>query len=163
MIKSMTGYGVGTASNERIKYTVEIKSLNSKFLELNIRLPKTVADKEQPLRGSCAKLIERGKVNLTAVAEYTDPTASAATINPILLEKYYVQLESLARKIGVITDPGRLFEQALGMPEVVAQAEDEIDAEEGGVLLEAFDQAFKAFDRFRKDEGEVLSRELASR
>lgn len=159
----MTGYGVGTASNERIKYTVEIKSLNSKFLELGIRLPKTVADTEQMLRSHCAKRIERGKVNLTAVVEYTDPTAHAATINAILLEKYYLQLESLARKIGVVTDPGRLFEQALSMPEVVAQAEDEIDEEEGQVLWEAFELAFSAFDRFRKDEGEVLSRELAAR
>lgn len=159
----MTGYGAGTATDGKVKYTVELKSLNSKFLELSIRLPKTVADKELQLRGNCAKLIERGKVNLTAVAEYTDQTALAATINTSLLQKYFIQLEALSQELGAVSSPERLFEQALAMPEVIAQAEEEAYEGEGAVLLEAFTHAFEAFDRFRIDEGGVLSRELAGR
>lgn len=82
----MTGYGIGTHDNEKVKYSVEIKSLNSKFLELNIRLPKAVSDKELTLRGECGKLIERGKVNVMVNVEYTDQTAKASNINAALLK-----------------------------------------------------------------------------
>jgi uncharacterized protein (TIGR00255 family) len=163
MIKSMTGYGVGTSSNQRVKYTVEIKSLNSKFLELGIRIPKVVADKELQLRGQCAKLIERGKVNLTAVAEYSDQTANAASINTALLNKYFEQLLAISESVGLQADKQRLFEQALHMPEVISHDEDELDPEEGAVLMEAFNEAYKAFDKFRQDEGEVLSKDLSAR
>lgn len=159
----MTGYGVGTASDANVKYTVEIKSLNSKFLELSVRLPKTVADKELQLRGNCTKLIERGKVNLTAVAEYTDQTALAATINVALLRKYFAELDGAAQKLGARPDREWLFEQSLAMPDVVAQHEEEANPDEAIVLMEAFDRAFVAFDQFRRDEGEVLRKELAAR
>src|SRR5690606_9740170 len=144
MIKSMTGYGVGTASDANVKYTVEIKSLNSKFLELSVRLPKTVADKELQLRGNCTKIIERGKVNLTAVAEYTDQTALAATINVALLRKYFAELDGAAQKLGARPDREWLFEQSLAMPDVVAQHEEEANPDEAIVLMEAFDRAFVA-------------------
>lgn len=159
----MTGYGVGTASDANVKYTVEIKSLNSKFLELSVRLPKTVADKELQLRGNCTKLIERGKVNLTAVTEYTDQTALAATINVALLRKYFAELDGAAQKLGARPDREWLFEQSLAMPDVVAQHEEEANPDEAIVLMEAFDRAFVAFDQFRRDEGEVLRKELAAR
>src|SRR5690606_27295192 len=100
MIKSMTGYGVGSKENEQVKYTVEIKSLNSKFLELSIRLPKVVSDKELTLRCECSKLIERCKVNVMISSEYTDQTAKASTINGDLLKKYYNQLKDMASEVG---------------------------------------------------------------
>src|SRR5690606_14995433 len=96
MIKSMTGYGLGAKDNQQVKYTVEIKSLNSKFLELNLRLPKAFSDKELTLRSECSRLIERGKVNITVSVEYVDQTAAAATINAALLKNYYRQLEAIA-------------------------------------------------------------------
>src|SRR5690606_20461755 len=100
MIKSMTGFGVGTHENAKVKYTVEIKSLNSKFLELGLRLPKVVSDKELTLRAECSKLIERGKVNIAVTAEYADQTAKASTINAELLKKYYTQLKEIAMEVG---------------------------------------------------------------
>ena len=69
MIKSMTGYDIGAKDNQQVKYTVELKSLNSKFLELNLRLPKAFSNKELALRGECSRLIERGKVSLTVTVE----------------------------------------------------------------------------------------------
>ncbi len=86
MIKSMTGYGFGSKDNQKVKYTVEIKSLNSKFLELNLRLPKAFSDKELILRGECTRLIERGKVNVVVNVEYVDQSAASATINAELLK-----------------------------------------------------------------------------
>src|SRR5690606_16350180 len=99
MIKSMTGYGIGTRDNQKVKYTVEIKSLNSKFLELNLRLPKAFSDKELTLRGECSRLIERGKVNIAVGVEYIDQTAGAATINTALLKNYYRQLHAIAEDL----------------------------------------------------------------
>ncbi|GGH11443.1 hypothetical protein GCM10011418_10270 [Sphingobacterium alkalisoli] len=157
----MTGYGVGSKENEQVKYTVEIKSLNSKFLELSIRLPKVVSDKELTLRGECSKLIERGKVNVMISSEYTDQTAKASTINGDLLKKYYTQLQEIAFQVG--DKDASLFGLALNMPEVVTNNEDEVDEEEGKILMEAFHQAIEKFNTFRLDEGKVLKADLESR
>lgn len=157
----MTGYGIGVAENSSVQYTVEIKSLNSKFLELNLRLPKNVADKELWLRGECGKLIERGKVNLTITAEYSDQTAKASTINAELLKKYYVQLQQLSSELR--DSSGGLFELALNMPEVISANEEEVDEEEAQVLTQAFHLAIEQFNQFRSDEGAVLNTDLKNR
>ncbi len=157
----MTGYGVGSHENAKVKYTVEIKSLNSKFLELGIRLPKAVSDKELTLRGECSKLIERGKVNILISSEYADQTAKASSINRELLKKYYNQLKDIAAQLG--EEQKGLFNLALSMPEVIANNEDEVDEEEGKVLLSAFYQAVESFTGFRMDEGKVLKNDLEKR
>ncbi|PVH25797.1 YicC/YloC family endoribonuclease [Sphingobacterium corticibacter] len=161
MIKSMTGYGTGLAENQTVKYTVEIKSLNSKFLELSLRLPKHVSDKELALRAESGKLIERGKVNITVTAEYADQTATSSTINERLFKKYYAQLKELADAVGDEQSP--LLQLALQMPEVVGSNETETDEEEVKVLFEAFHQAIEKFNQFRLDEGNVLSADLQKR
>ena len=158
----MTGYGLAAKENQKVKYTVEIKSLNSKFLELNLRLPKAFSDKELLLRGECSRLIERGKVNITVSVEYVDQTAAAATINAELLKNYYRQLESILNDLD--TDrKSNLFELALNMPEVVTHNEDEADEDEAALLLSAFQAAVKQLNQFRADEGEVLRQDLSSR
>ncbi len=157
----MTGYGVGTQENAKVKYTVEIKSLNSKFLELNIRLPKVVSDKELTLRGECSKLIERGKVNVLISSEYTDQTAKASSINAELLKKYYNQLKDIATEVGEETSS--LFSLALNMPEVISTNDDEVDEEEGKVLMDAFYAAVEKFNTFRADEGNILKVDLEKR
>lgn len=157
----MTGYGVGTHENAKVKYTVEIKSLNSKFLELNIRLPKVVSDKELTLRGECSKLIERGKVNVLISSEYTDQTAKASSINAELLKKYYNQLKDIATEVGEETSS--LFSLALNMPEVISTNDDEVDEEEGKVLMDAFYAAVDKFNTFRADEGNILKVDLEKR
>ncbi|WP_353196745.1 YicC/YloC family endoribonuclease [Parapedobacter defluvii] len=161
MIKSMTGYGCGARDNHKVKYTVEIKSLNSKFLELTLRLPKAFSDKELTLRSECTRLIERGKVNITVTVEYVDQTAAAATINTELLKNYFRQLEAVANELG--TDRGNLFELALNMPEVISHNEEEADEEEAALLLNAFQEAVTQLNEFRKDEGVVLKQDLSTR
>ena len=157
----MTGFGLGAKDNQKVKYIVEIKSLNSKFLELSLRLPKAFSDKELALRSECSRLIERGKVNLSVSVEYVDQTAAAATINTVLLKKYYQQLETLANELG--TDHANLFELALNMPEVVSHEEEAADEEEAALLMGAFREAVAQLHRFRADEGEVLRQDLSVR
>ena len=78
MIKSMTGYGIASFDSGSTKYSVEIKSLNSKFLELSLRLPKIFSEKEFQLRNDCSKQIERGKVNLSINIEQVNAAVKAA-------------------------------------------------------------------------------------
>ena len=157
----MTGFGLGAKDNHKVKYIVEIKSLNSKFLELSLRLPKAFSDKELTLRSECSRLIERGKVNLSISVEYVDQTAGAATINAVLLKKYYQQLVDLADELD--TDRRGIFELALNMPEVVSHNEEEADEEEAALLMDAFQEAVAQLNRFRADEGEVLKQDLSAR
>lgn len=157
----MTGYGIASQENGKVKYTVELKSLNSKFLELNLRLPKTVSDKEFAIRSESSKLLERGKVIITVSVEHVDLTANASDINGELLKKYYRQLKSIAKQLG--EDKTSLFELALNMPEVVTSNDDAIDDEEGKIVMEAFYSAVKLFNSFRLDEGQVLKVDLERR
>ncbi|TYP88827.1 uncharacterized protein (TIGR00255 family) [Sphingobacterium allocomposti] len=157
----MTGYGIGSQENGKVKYTVELKSLNSKFLELNLRLPKAVSDREFAIRSESSKLIERGKVNVTVTVEYVDQTAKASSINTALLKKYYEQLQEIAVQVG--DKNANLLDMALNMPEVVSSNEDVVDEEEGKVLMEAFYRAVDRFNQFRQDEGGILKSDLESR
>lgn len=157
----MTGYGIGSQENGKVKYTVELKSLNSKFLELNLRLPKVVSDKEFALRSESSKLIERGKVNIMVTVEYADQTAKASSINATLLTKYYKQLQEIAFQVG--EKDASLFEMALNMPEVVTSNEDVVDEEEGKVLMDAYYAAIGRFNKFRQDEGQILKGDLETR
>ena len=89
----MTGYGLATNDFANAKYTVEIKSLNSKFLELSLKIPKAFYDKEFLLRNECTRQIERGKVNISINIEYAETTLKTSSINQPLLRHYYAQLK----------------------------------------------------------------------
>src|ERR1700709_2570007 len=100
MLKSMTGYGIAVFDSGNTKYTVEIKSLNSKFLELSLRLPKAFSEKEFQLRNECSKHIERGKVNLSINVEQAGAVVKAAGIDAELLKHYYNQLKAVSQELG---------------------------------------------------------------
>lgn len=157
----MTGFGLGTKESAKAKYTVEIKSLNSKYLELNLKMPKTFSEKELFLRNECTKLIERGKVNITVNVEYADASAKAATIDGGLLKNYYSQLKAIAKELNDPTE--NIFELALNLPEVISYAEEAADEEEWRDLLDTFYLALEKFQQFRSDEGQVLKDDLFKR
>ncbi|HTN20139.1 MAG TPA: YicC/YloC family endoribonuclease [Pelobium sp.] len=161
MIKSMTGYGASVTDLANGKYTVEIKSLNSKFLELNIKLPKAFSDKEFFLRNECSKLLERGKVMLSISADVTDAGSKAATINKDLLAHYYAELKSIAQTIG--DEANNLIPVVLNLPEVVKYDESSVSEEEWKLMLNTFYKAINNFQQFRSDEGAVLENDLTTR
>ncbi|WP_426582438.1 YicC/YloC family endoribonuclease [Mucilaginibacter sp. R-33] len=161
MIKSMTGYGIASFDSGSTKYTVEVKSLNSKFLELSLRLPKIFAEKEFQLRNDCSKLIERGKVNLSINTEQVSQSVKAAGIDKDLLKHYYNQLKSVSEELGEPT--GNLLQLALGLPEVVKYEEDTISEDEWKAVEKTFQQAMAAFQDFRAQEGNVIEQEIKGR
>jgi uncharacterized protein (TIGR00255 family) len=161
MLKSMTGYGIAVTDFANAKYTVEIKSLNSKFLELALKLPKSFADKEFVLRNECSKQIERGKVNVAVTAEYIEVQKKAASIDSGLLKSYYQQLREAADELN---DTGsNLLQMALNFPDVIKFEEDTISEDEWLILHQTFDTAMREFQKFRSDEGSVLQNDLVFR
>jgi uncharacterized protein (TIGR00255 family) len=161
MIKSMTGYGIASFDSGNTKYTVEVKSLNSKFLELSLRLPKIFAEKEFQLRNDCSKLIERGKVNLSINTEQVSQSVKAAGIDKDLLKHYYNQLKAVSEELGEPT--GNLLQLALGLPEVVKYEEDTISEDEWKAVEKTFQHAMAAFQEFRAQEGNVTEQEIKGR
>jgi len=161
MIKSMTGYGIASFDSGNTKYTVEIKSLNSKFLELSLRLPKSFSDKEFQLRNDCSKQIERGKVNLSLNVEKADTVVSAAGIDKELLKHYYKQLKAVCDDLN--EPASNLLQIALGLPEVVKYDEETVSEDEWKIAENTFKQAMAAFQQFRLDEGKVLEQDAKYR
>ncbi|RYY36694.1 MAG: YicC family protein [Sphingobacteriaceae bacterium] len=157
----MTGYGTASYDSGGTKYTVEIKSLNSKFLELSLRLPKMFTEKEFQLRNECSKQIERGKVNLSINVEQTGTAVKAAGIDTVLLKHYFEQLKNASAELGETS--GNLMQLALNLPEVVKYNEETVSEEEWKQVEKTFSQALAAFQQFRKDEGDVLEKDVKYR
>lgn len=157
----MTGYGIASADFKDTKYTVEIRSLNSKFLELNIKLPKSLNDKELILRNTCSKAIERGKVNIQITTEKSLAQVKGATINTELLKSYYQQLMNVCKELNA--DAGHLLQTALTLPEVISYDDETANDEEWQVVEKTFFAALDQFNAFRKMEGENLNSDLLLR
>ncbi|WP_242689250.1 YicC/YloC family endoribonuclease [Pedobacter sp. SYSU D00535] len=161
MIKSMTGFGLATTDYANAKYTVEIKSLNSKFLELSLKLPKAFSDKELIIRNECSKQIERGKVNISFTIEYPEQERKGASVNTALLKSYYKQLQAAAEELNDTSS--NLLQMALTFPEVVQYEEDVVSDEEWKQLQVTFNEALLNFQGFRNDEGSILQQDLSMR
>lgn len=157
----MTGYGLATKDFANAKYTVEIKSLNSKFLELSLKIPKAFSDKEFVLRNDCSKQIERGKVNVSINVEFAEATLKTSTINQSLLSHYYNQLKESADSLG--DNGSNLLQMALNFPDVVQYISDEGAEDEWKTVYETFSEALTNFQNFRQDEGKVLRQDLILR
>lgn len=161
MIKSMTGFGLATLDAANTKITVEIKSLNSKFLELSLKMPKAYSDKELFLRNECSKTIERGKVYVAVTVENLHSEAKTAQINQEKLAAYYAQLKTAATALGASSTD--VFALALNLPEVIAYQDESGSDEEWTRIYDTFVKASAAFQQFRADEGEVLRKDLEMR
>ena len=157
----MTGYGLAANDFAQAKYTVEIKSLNSKFLELALKIPKAFSDKEFVLRNECSKQIERGKVNISIHIEYAESSAKTATINQELLKNYYQQLKTTADSLGDVGT--NLLPLALNFPDVIQYEVDTVNEDEWKLLYQTFTEAISNFQNFRSDEGNTLKIDLVFR
>ncbi|KEQ29818.1 YicC/YloC family endoribonuclease [Pedobacter antarcticus] len=157
----MTGFGLASTDQDNTKFAVEIKSLNSKFLELNLKLPRAFADKELLLRNICSKDIERGKVNVSISIERSEENLKGATINAALLSKYYKQLEAINVDLGA--NSNNLLQAVLSFPDVISYTEEVVNEGEWDVLQTTFQAALKSFNQFRETEGAVLKEDLELR
>lgn len=157
----MTGFGLASRDTENAKFTVEIKSLNSKFLELSLKMPKAYSEKELFLRNECSKLIERGKVYVSLTVENLSGETKSAQIDREKLADYYHQLKSAATDLGA--ESQNLLQIALNLPEVISYQEEAGSEEEWALIYQTFLDALNNFQSFRSDEGQVLKHDIEHR
>lgn len=159
MIQSMTGYGKSVVTFNEKKISVEIKSLNSKNLDLSTRIAPLYREKEIEIRQMVAKSLIRGKVDFSIWVE-KDNEANTTAINEVLVENYYRQIKQLSARTG-IPEPEDWYATLLRMPDVTTKTEQEtLDEAEWNVVTEAIDEALKKIVAFRQQEGEALQKKL---
>lgn len=155
MILSMTGFGKAVAVTKNKKITVEIKSLNSKQLDLNARVPSIYRDKELELRNIVSRPLERGKVDMTTTVENLGGETST-TLNVSALETYKQQIEEASAALG-IPIPTDWYNVLLRFPDVMhTDTQVEIEAEEIEALFTATSAAVSALMDYRRTEGKKL-------
>ncbi|MFO7720392.1 MAG: YicC/YloC family endoribonuclease [Gillisia sp.] len=157
MIQSMTGFGKSLLQLPSKKITVEIKSLNSKSLDLNARIPGQYREKELQLRTLIANSLTRGKVDFSLHVEVTGEETTAA-INPAVVKNYMRQLKEI-----VDGDETELLKMAVRMPDALKTERDEIDELEFEGIEEAVAEALMEINKFRTDEGLALEKDLQFR
>lgn len=157
MIQSMTGFGKHVIQLPSKKITVELKSLNSKSLDLNARMPSAYREKELELRKFIAASLARGKVDFSLYIEFTGDETSAE-VNEVAVKNYMKQLRSIADG-----DDLRLLEMALRMPDSLKTEREDIETNEYESIQLAVKEALKEINNFRSEEGSVLEKEFLLR
>ena len=156
MILSMTGYGKAETNAHNKKFTVEIKSLNSKQIDMNVRVPSAYRYKEINIRKLLSTALSRGKIDCSLFIEYTG-TEKTANINAEVVKKYYHDLQNIAKQLN---NNDELMSTVMRMPEVMKLEKEEIDPQEWETIESLIQQASNALTQFRKDEGQSLAQDF---
>jgi uncharacterized protein (TIGR00255 family) len=159
-MKSMTGFGKAVCELPNKKVTIEIRSLNSRQLDLNFRVASQYRDKESEMRGLISRTLERGKIDFTVFAESTGEDSSNI-INQTLANEYYRELRKVAEANGDNTKD--LLSIVMRMPDVLKQDKVVPDESEWVAVMKTVHEAVEAFQKFRDDEGKVLANEFTQR
>ena len=155
----MTGYGKADVLYNGKKIHAEIKSLNSKSLDLNMRIAPIYREKEMDIRKRIAQELERGKVDFTLWVE-KDETLAGGTINPAAVNNYLKQIHTISQDLG-IEMPTNLWETLLRLPEVTQTTQvEELTDEEWAMASQAVDNAIAHLTDFRRQEGEALCKKF---
>ncbi|GJG68312.1 hypothetical protein PRLR6025_17810 [Prevotella lacticifex] len=159
MVLSMTGYGKAVVTYKEKKINVEIKSLNSKALDLSTRIAPLYREKEMEIRRTIAKTVIRGKVDFAIWIE-KDTAVDATPINAALVEDYYRQIKNIAAKTG-IPEPTDWFSTLLRLPDVTTKTDvEELDDEEWEAAKTAINEAIQHLIEFRTQEGAALEKKF---
>lgn len=158
----MTGYGKAVVAYKEKKINVEVKSLNSKSLDLSARIAPLYREKEMEIRRLLAQKLERGKVDFSLWVE-KESTVDATPINATLIENYYKQIKAISESTG-IPEPEDWFTTLLRLPDVTAKTEVEVlDEEEWLVAQQAINEAIEKLTDFRKQEGAALQKKFTEK
>lgn len=153
----MTGFGKHVIQLPSKKITVELKSLNSKGLDLNARIPAAYREKELELRKIIAGKLERGKIDFNLYVEITGEETTSE-VNEGVVRQYMKQLKALAEG-----DDIRFLEMALRLPDALKADKDTLDEQEYRTILQALEEALKEIEEFRSEEGKVLELDFRER
>jgi uncharacterized protein (TIGR00255 family) len=156
----MTGYGKSISQLPSKKIIIEVKSLNSKNLDLNARIPSYYREKELEMRNIVAKSLERGKVDFSLYVELNGEETNAS-INEAVVKQYMKQLAKVVNTNEV--NNVEFLKMAIRLPDTLNTERDEIDEEEYDAILHGLDQALELINRYRIDEGRALREDFELR
>lgn len=161
MIHSMTGYGKASTTAGPRRFTIEIRSLNGKQLDLGVRMPSRLREREMALRKDLGQTIVRGKADLTI--SYETDAAEGRALNEPLIHGYLETLERLAGERGY-ADPGAtLLDVAMRLPDTVSTSQESFDEQEWTQVRAAVEEALAAFQDHRAQEGATLEADFRRR
>jgi len=153
----MTGFGKSVVTLPGKKITIEIKSLNSKGVDLNVRIPSSLREKELSMRNHVAKTLKRGKIDLSVYVESTGGERSAQLNTPVI-EAYMAQLKSIADGENV-----DLLQMALRLPESIQTERETIDETTASAIMSGLEEAVGTLQDFRLTEGQALAKDFEQR
>ena len=162
MLISMTGFGKATLELENKKVSIEIKSLNSKQLDINTRIPNLYKEKDLVLRNEIKNQLERGKVELSIFIESVGADKETK-INKPIVEAYYQQLSDLSAELGIPMEQEPILQTIVKLPDALKTEHQELDEEEWNQIFNGFKSAVADLNSFRKQEGEALQEDIFTR
>ena len=162
MVNSMTGFGKGEATLQNKKITVEIRSLNSKQLDLGLRLPAVYRQSEYEIRNIITRTVQRGKVDVFVTVE-SQAVETPARINKEVFREYLHQMTDTLAFAGIDADYDAIVPVVMLMPDVVSAEAESISDEEHAALVAATEAAVAQLDAFRLQEGAILIADLLGR
>lgn len=162
MIKSMTGFGKATVESGDKKIIVEVKSLNSKQMDIGLRMPNLYKEKEMEIRNMIKNCLERGKIDMAIYFDNAD-TDKEVAINQSVVEQYFRQMLDVADSLGVETNNNEILQTIMRFPETLKQKTEELDEKEWECLKTGIEKALEQIDRFRIQEGRVLIEDILHR
>lgn len=158
MLKSMTGYGKSVAEIPGKKITIEIKSLNSKSLDLNIRLPWLYKEKESEIRNIISQLLDRGKIDLTITFDMLD-NEIIPVLNKNIVKNYFIQLKEIASELGVDNNE-QLLPAIIRLPDALKTEKIELPESEWLLVSEKITESAMELDKYRAEEGKSLEKDI---
>jgi uncharacterized protein (TIGR00255 family) len=160
MIKSMTGYGKAECELAAKKITIEIKTLNSKNIDIHTKIPSYYREKELEIRNLLTDKLQRGKVEISLYYEITDE-AQAAEVNTQIVKSYYQQLKGIADEVG-LNASDVLLQTVMRLPDTLRMDRTEIDDEEWHALRRIIVEAADEVNSFREQEGRSLYTDVSN-
>ena len=158
----MTGFGKSTVECGDKKIIVEVRSLNSKQLDISTRMPNLYKEKDIDIRNMVKNVLDRGKVDLYIYFDAADANREVA-LNKPLINHYFQQMMEVASSLGVEPDKGELLQTIMRFPETLQTKAEELEEGEWQALKSGLEKALEEVNRFRVEEGNVLKEEVLSR
>jgi uncharacterized protein (TIGR00255 family) len=158
MIKSMTGYGKSVAELKGKKISIEIKSLNSKQFDLNLRLPWLYKEKESEIRNLLSQKLDRGKIDLTISFDVLD-SDTIPVINKTVVKNYFNQLKEISGELGINSDD-QLLSTIMRLPDALSNEKPDLSEDEWSTVKEKLSESIEQLDHYRAEEGKSQEADL---
>ena len=159
MVKSMTGFGKITIENGNRKVVIEIKSLNSKTLDLNLKMPNLYKEKEMEIRNIVKEQLGRGKVEMCIYFDNTESDKDV-TINKPVVTQYFNQLLDIANELGIEADKNKILQTVMRFPDTLQIKSEELEDTEWEALEAGIKKALEEINKFRIQEGKALIKDI---